>query len=258
MTKIEWCDETWNPITGCTPISEGCTNCYARRMARRLGGRFGYPRYPNHFEVTFHQDRLDQPFKWKKARRIFVCSMGDLFHDDISFEKIAAIFGVAAFCQDHTFLFLTKRPERMAKFFSHFHNGDYSSNHNWWLSEACLKLPEKSTFGIRLRRKANKFPLPNVWLGVTAENQKRYEERWISASKIPATVKFVSLEPALEHIDIDIFAPWPDWVIWGPETGPGKRPFKNEWAESVFEQCQEKDIPFFDKRKNYLAREFPA
>ena len=233
-TKIEWADASWSPITGCDPISAGCENCYARRMARRLGGRFGYSRYPNHFDVTFHPDRLDQPLKWRKPRRIFVCSMGDLFHEDVEWNWQYKVFEIMFINPDHIYLVLTKRPERMKNVLSDiwFHLG-----RNYPYAD---------------------FPFKNLWFGVTAENQKLYEERWIIASKISATVKFVSLEPALEHIDIDIFAPWPDWVIWGPETGPGKRPFKNEWAESVFEQCREKNIPFFDKRKNYLAREFPG
>ena len=224
-TKIEWCDETWNPVTGCTPISAGCQNCYAKRMANRLRGRFGYPKDDPFKPATHHgYDVLNRPLSWRKPRRIFTCSMGDLFHDKVKLYDQLDIWKIVEECRQHTFLMLTKRPDRMKWFFD-----------------------KMKKWGI----------IHNLWLGVTAENQKRYEERWIIASKIPAMVKFVSLEPALEYIDIDIFAPWPDWVIWGPETGPGKRPFKNEWAESVFKQCQEKNIPFFDKRKNYLAREFP-
>ncbi len=238
MTKIEWCDATWSPITGCTPISEGCQNCYARRMANRLQGRFGYPAKPNQFDVTFHPDRLNQPSKWKKPKRIFVCSMGDLFHKDVTDKQIDSIFTQMAYDQSwplsglfnkqiHTFLLLTKRPERIL------------SGH-----------PE---FFARW---------PNIWFGVTAENQKRYDERWTIASQIPAAVKFVSIEPALEYVSIiknqDTPTPWPGWVIWGPETGPGKRPFKPEWAERTYELCKAAGVPFFDKRKDYLAREFPA
>ena len=98
---------------------------------------------------------------------------------------------------------------------------------------------------------------PHIWLGVTTETQGRYDERWTIASQIPAAVRFVSIEPALEYVNIDIFAPWPDWVIWGPETGPGKRPFKPEWAERTYKQCKAAGVPFFDKRKDFLAREFP-
>ncbi len=277
-TKIEWCDETWNPITGCSPVSAGCEGCYARRMARRLAGRFGYREAPNHFDVTFHPDKLDLPLRWRKTRRIFVCSMGDLFHVDAfrlkspfdfgfnyllgsyisytNFPMLDAIFAVMERSPSHTFMLLTKRPENMKQYFYvvQKHKVEYADKFKGCPTDAMRNSPAAKD-----ARYYAENPIPkNIWIGITAENQKRYEERWITASKIPAMVKFVSLEPALEYIDIDIFAPWPDWVIWGPETGPKKRPFKNEWAESVFEQCQEKNIPFFDKRKNYLAREFPG
>ncbi len=276
-TKIEWATDVWNPITGCSPISEGCRSCYAQRMARRLGGRYGYPEYPNHFDVTFHPDRLDQPLKWRKPKRIFACSMGDLFHEDVfdlkspfdfgfnyllgsyifytDYPMLDAIFGVMERCPAHVFMLLTKRPGNMRRYFHAVqkHKLEYANKFKGCPTEAMRSSPAAND---AWNQAINPIP-ENLWLGVSAENQKLYEERWIIASKIPATVKFVSLEPALEYIDIDIFAPWPDWVIWGAESGPGKRPFKNEWAESIFEQCQEKNIPFFDKRKNYLAREFP-
>ncbi len=234
MTKIEWADETWNPITGCTPISEGCQNCYAQRMARRLAGRYGYPDAPNHFDVTIHDDKLWKPNKIKRARRIFVCSMGDLYHDDcrkdscVKWAEVFKIWAVMYQADWHTYQLLTKRPQNALEFYNTF----------------LKNIPQE------------KFS--HIWLGVTAENQKRYDERWTIASQIPAAVKFVSIEPALEYVNIDIFAPWPDWVIWGPETGPGKRPFKPEWAEETYELCQLKGIPFFDKRKDYLARESPG
>jgi len=233
MTKIEWCDETWNPITGCTPISEGCQNCYAKRMANRLRGRFGYPE-DEPFKVTMHGDRLHIPGDWKKPKKIFVCSMGDIFHEDVKWNWQFSILQIAASLKHHRFLFLTKRPQRAL----HFLGGDG---------------------GFHLQRQnLGDWPFKNLWLGVTTETQDRYDERWsILGNNIPAAVKFVSIEPALEYVNIDIFAPWPDWVIWGPETGPGKRPYKDEWAEATYEQCREKNIPFFDKRKDYLAREFP-
>ena len=111
-TKIEWTDETWNPVTGCTPVSEGCRNCYARKMSKRLRGRFGYPA-DDPFRVTFHPDKLGDPLKMRKPRMIFVCSMGDLFHEDVPDATIHRIFGIMAFCSQHIFQVLTKRPERM-------------------------------------------------------------------------------------------------------------------------------------------------
>ena len=235
-TKIEWADASWSPVTGCSPFSEGCLNCWAKRMANRLRGRFGYPK-DDPFKVTFHPNRLDQPLRWKKPRRIFVCSMGDLFHEDVKVSWINEIFPITQTATQHQYLFLTKRPGRILGFVN-------------WMNEILNDIHDKIT-------PFNKFD-DNCFFGITAENQKLYDERWTIASKIPAAVRFVSLEPALEHINIDIFAPWPDWVIWGPETGIGKRPFSAWWAESVYDQCQEKNIPFFDKRKNFIAREFPG
>lgn len=222
-SKIEWTDATWNVITGCTPISEGCQNCYARRMATRLSGRYGYPQ-GDPFRITFHQDRLSEPMKWKKPCRVFVCSMGDLFHADVTNNMLRAVFLRACSCCRHTFLFLTKRPKRMAQFIG----------------------------GIGL-------PLPgNIWLGVTAENQARYDERWGFLSEISAAVKFVSIEPMLGPVSTCNFISTPDWVIAGPETGPGAREYKPEWIENLYAQCKVSGTPFFDKRETgQLAREWP-
>lgn len=245
-TKIEWCQETWNPVTGCSPISEGCENCYARRMANRLRGRFGYPEAPNHFDITFHKDRLEQPRKWVRPRRVFVCSMSDLFHESMTQIKLFSIFHIIEKCPQHIFLVLTKRPERM---------------HRWF----CKYYGKK---------------MSNIWLGVTAENQKCFNERCFFLD-IPASKHFVSFEPLLEAIEIESYPcpqcnslnpqivwpcpycngrrfKWPDWVVAGPETGPGARECKPEWIELLYEQCYEAGIPFFDKRKkNWIAREFP-
>lgn len=171
-TKIEWAQETWNPITGCTPVSEGCQHCYARRMATRLRGRCGYPA-DDPFRVTFHPDRLGQPLKWKKPRMIFVCSMGDLFHDlpppEGSWPIVDRILRVCNDCPQHIFLLLTKRIEHAWYYFrSPVYNGNYSR------SELLGK---------------------NIWLGVTAENQQRADERIPILLQIPAAVRFVSVEP---------------------------------------------------------------
>ena len=232
-TKIEWCHETINPIVGCSKVSEGCQNCYAEKMAWRLKC-MGNPKYQdvvdhNGWTGEIAGDMNQFHSLPKKPRKVFVVSMGDLFNENVRDQAVDMIFYAMRDYPQHTYMLLTKRPDRMNYFLKKR------------ISQSCLK------------------GIPNLWLGITAENQKRYDERWPILSKIPAAVKFVSLEPALERINIDIFAPWPDWVIWGPETGPGKRPFKDEWALSVYEQCQEKGIPFFDKtKKNWLAREFPS
>jgi len=245
-TKIEWCQETWNPVTGCTPISEGCTHCYAQRMAKRLAGRYGYPAdYP--FKVTFHPDRLEDPLKWRKPRQIFVCSMGDLFHDDVSFYDIEKVFNTINDCDpqrnggvDHRFLILTKRPKRMKSFFE-------MSDNDWRIALN-----------------------PSIWLGVTAENQKRADERIPILLQIPAAVRFVSVEPMLgpvdlrnylfhedcDHYDCDencmvgINPPYAGliWTICGGESGPGARPMHPDWARLLRDQCVAAGVPFFFKQ----------
>ncbi len=218
-TKIQWADETWNIVTGCDPDdggqSEACLHCYARRMSRRLAGRYGYPESPNSFHVTFHPDKLWRPTHWKKPKRIFVCSMGDLLHSSVTGQQLIKVWRVMEAAHWHTFMVLTKRPEQMLI--------------------AIDKLQEYS--------KSAEWPLPNLWVGVTAENQKRYDERIPILMQIPAAVRFVSLEPLLSGIDMR--GNLPDWCIAGRETGPGARPMDPDWARSIRDQCG--DVPFFFK-----------
>jgi len=236
-TKIEWCDKSWNPVTGCTAISEGCQNCYAKRMANRLRGRAGYPE-DDPFKVTFHPDRLHDPLKWKKPCRVFVCSMGDFFHKDVPRDWQENVLGVASNNQRNIFIFLTKRPEQMMLFF-----------------------------------KGRSSPA-NCWLGVTAENQRCADERIPILLDIPAAVHFVSVEPMLGPVDIidplngfpqqtseeewEQTAPSLDWVIAGPETGQKARPCQSKWIEHLQVQCCDAEVPFFDKRfHNCIKREWP-
>lgn len=228
MTKIEWADETWNPITGCTPTSEGCRNCYAEHMAKRLAGRFGYPK-DNPFGVTFHPDRLSQPHMWKKPRRIFVCSMGDLFHERVKTVDGCKVLGAAIEAPHHTYIFLTKRPDIMKAAMTFFLNGDQPPN-NWWL-------------------------------GVTAENQEQAEKRIPMLLQIPAAVRFVSVEPMLGEIllhdperdgfgnplEITTLSAL-DWLVVGGESGPGARPMHPGWVRSLRDQCQSTRVPFFFKQ----------
>lgn len=246
-SKIEWCDETWNYITGCSPVSEGCVHCYARKMAYRMKGRFGYDQ-DDPFKVTVHNDKIGQPMKWKKPKRIFVSSMGDLFHDDVPFRDIHLVFEIMARYSHHTYMILTKRPERMKEFFE-------------------TKTPNKADLW------------PNVWLGVTAENQERADERIPVLLDIPAAIHFVSIEPILGPADLnkDIGGtlwiggqrghggkhshddgklhhhcdnrckPGLDWVICGGETGQGARPMDIQWARDIKDQCLFAQIPFFFK-----------
>lgn len=256
MTKIEWTDCTWNPTTGCTKISSGCKNCYAARMANRLRGRFGYPA-DDPFRVTLRPDRLELPFKWRNPRRVFVDSMGDLFHEAVPFDFIAAVFGVMAANPQHTFQILTKRPNRMLEWYS-------------WIS------PEMD-----LLNQIAEWPIfPNVWLGVTAENQKAADERIPTLLQCPAAVRFVSAEPLLGPLNLrrffldddglDLEGGWPqfaglDWVIVGGETGPGARPMNPDWARQIRDQCKEVGVPFFFKKmgqgketpSDLMIREFP-
>jgi len=269
-TKIEWTDATWNPVTGCTSVSPGCAHCYAKRLAKRLAGRCGYPESPNEFDVTLHLDKLNEPLRWKKPRQVFVCSMSDLFHEDVPDGFIAAVFEIMRKATRHTFQVLTKRPERMKDFVD-----GYIYRRRVW------------RVGGRLSA--------NVWLGVTAENQEQADRRIPILLQIPATVRFVSVEPMLEEISLlkfplgehgffNISSPtgwefckcgqwggskgiylnrcpycgsmdkWKtiergiDWVICGGESGKQARPMHPEWVRSVRDQCVDAEVPFFFKQ----------
>lgn len=208
-SKIEWTEATWNPVTGCTPISEGCLNCYAKRMAMRLQA-MGNKRYVNGFNVTLHHDLLEMPFKWRSSKLVFVNSMSDLFHEQVPIEYINLVFDTMRKATQHTFQVLTKRAERMV---------DVSGDIIW---------PE------------------NVWMGVTVESGE-YEYRIDLLRQIPAAVRFLSIEPmigpagkiSLENID---------WVIVGGESGPRSRPILKEWVDEVKDQCLAANVPFFFKQ----------
>jgi len=256
-SRIEWTDATWNPVTGCTPISEGCANCYAKREAEgRLRGRCGYDK-DEPFKVTLHEDKLDQPLRWQKPRRIFVCSMGDLFHDDVPRSWIEAVFNVILECRQHTFLILTKRPDRMRLLMKSFEAG---SACNFWVGDES---------GADWVTQSFAETLPHVWLGVTAENQQRADERIPILLDTPAAVRFVSVEPMLGPVDIldPLFAegkagsphldvldarnlgmPSLDWVICGGETGQNARPMHPDWARALRDQCVAAKTPFFFKQ----------
>lgn len=245
-SKIEWTDATWNPATGCTKVSPGCANCYAERMTKRMGSRVHGTISPSwdgnevieerearFDEVVIHMSRIDQPLHWRKPRMIFVCSMGDLFHKDISNGFILDVFGTIATCPQHTFLILTKRAERMMLF--------------------CQSAR----------------PPKNVWLGVSAENQKTADERIPLLLQTPSKKRFVSCEPMLGEISLfDIspnaaptinvltgshncasdYAAKLDWVICGGESGPKARRMYPEWARKIRDQCWATDVPFFFKQ----------
>lgn len=236
-TRIDWSDAVWNPVTGCTPISEGCQRCYAKRMAARLHGRHGYPD-GDPFSVTLRQERLDLPLKWRRPQRIFVNSMGDLFHESVPFEFIERMFVcVEEEASQHTYLILTKRPERMRDFIA-------------WYAARC----SDESVGLQWE------PATNVWLGVSAETQERANERIPALLDTPAAVRFVSLEPLLGPVDL---RPWRglDWVIVGAETGPGARPFDPAWIRRIIDACRDAQVPMFLKanlRWSEEIQELPA
>jgi protein gp37 len=245
-TKIEWARSSWNPVTGCTAISEGCIHCYAMRMANRLRGRYGYP-LDNPFKVTFHMGKLKQPSRWKRPRHVFVCSMGDLFHEDVPFEWIVEVWATMTRRiipgpnvpkhrrrdYNHTYLLLTKRPQRVLDFIK----WNQKQSDKWDAARGNIK---RCIFPSKLWPKW-------IWLGISAENQKRYNERWAIAKQIPAAVKFISAEPLLGPIEIDP-EDHPDWIIVGGETGLKARPMHKSWVKSISQQCTAAGVPYFFKK----------
>lgn len=220
-SAIEWTDATWNPVTGCTKISPGCKNCYAQRMARRLHA-MGQERYKNNFAVTLQPDVLDQPLRWIQPRKIFVNSMSDLFHPDVPLEFIRLVFEIMGKCYWHTFQILTKRSERLLQF---------AGKLSWH---------------------------DNIWMGVSVENAN-YTYRIEQLRKVPATVRFLSVEPLLGPIPR---LPLRDvhWVIVGGESGPSARSMDPSWVRKIRDRCIAQGVPFFFKqwggtRKKVTGRE---
>ena len=243
-SKIEWTDATWNPIVGCTRVSEGCMNCYAERFAARFPDRFGGvsrmteygPRWTG--KIVLRPEALNLPLRWRKQRRIFVNSMSDLFHPDVPFEFVEKVFFIMAAAEHHTFQVLTKRPERMLEF---------------------MKRTEwREAIGLAA------WPLPNVWLGVSVENQRAADERIPLLLQTPAAVRFLSCEPLLGPVMLTglgkrcygCAAGVPhrcrnvlvDWVIVGGESGPGARPMHPDWVRSIRDQCQAAGVAFHFKQ----------
>lgn len=208
-SRIEWTEATWNPVTGCSKISNGCRNCYAERMAMRLKA-MGQPKYDDGFEVRLHPGSLSLPLIWRKPRMIFVNSMSDLFHEEVPDEFIHSVFSVMRQAHWHTFQVLTKRAERLVTL-----DGDIA-----WPT--------------------------NVWMGVTVEEES-YLERLIPLQGSGAKVKFISFEPLLGAIhepSLDGI----DWVIVGGESGPSSRGMEEQWALDVRDACVSQDVPFFFKQ----------
>jgi protein gp37 len=208
-SNIEWTEMTWNPVTGCTKISQGCKHCYAERMAKRLTA-MGSDRYRNGFRVTLHPDLLDVPRKWRQPRVVFVNSMSDLFHEDIPDAFIQRVFATMRDCPQHTFQVLTKRAERLAAL-------------------------------------APRLPWPhNVWMGVSVEDA-RVVNRIGYLQQAPAAVRFLSLEPLIGPLE-GLRLEGIDWAIVGGESGPRARPMKPEWVKSILRQCRAASVAFFFKQ----------
>ena len=220
-SSIEWTNMTWNPVTGCTKVSQGCKNCYAERMAKRLLA-MGAARYVNGFRVTLHPDLVDLPKRWRQPRLVFVNSMSDLFHEAVPLEFIQRVFQTMRDCPQHTFQVLTKRSSRLLE------------------SSSDLIWP------------------PNVWMGVSVEDA-RVLHRIDDLRLTPAVVKFLSCEPLIGPLDgMDLSNI--DWVIAGGESGPRSREMNPEWARGIRDQCETSHTAFFFKqwggvRKDLTGRE---
>jgi protein gp37 len=288
-TGIEWTDSTWNPLRGCSRVSEGCRNCYAETMAARFSGpgqphaglavmRNGKPSWTGKVELV--EKHLLNPLKWKpgqpiydattgkrvgndasRPRRIFVNSMSDLFHEDVTDEMRDRIFAVMGLCPQHVFQVLTKRPERMLAYFAK-PNGFRFTWREGYIQNAGYAIKPEGHFALSV------WPLPNVWLGVSVENQAAADERIPLLLQTPAAVRFISAEPLLGLVNLF----WPnhylslnrrvvfgqlgkeriydglDWVICGGESGPGARPMQEDWVRSLLNRCQGTNVPFFFKQ----------
>jgi protein gp37 len=220
-SSIEWTEATWNPVTGCSHISAGCAHCYAERMALRLQAA-GMAKYRNGFRVTTHEKELLTPQSWRKPHDVFLCSMGDLFHEEVPPEFIRRVFNVMRACRHHRFQVLTKR-------------------------------------SVRLKQLAPDLPWPdNVWMGVTVEDARNVN-RIADLVATPARTKFLSVEPLIGDVG-RLPLKGIDWVIVGGESGPGARPMEKEWVVSIRKQCEKAGAAFYFKqwggtRKHLNGRE---
>jgi len=263
QSHIQWCDATWNTISGCTRISEGCEGCYIERTPplRMAHRRFDSPQVGGTTGVILHEDRLALPLSWRKPRNVFVNSLSDLFHESVPDAHIAKVFATMARAEQHTFQILTKRPARMRSL----------------LADGGVKLME-ATFDedTAMALYDSCWPLPNVWLGVSVENQQWADARIPALLATEAEVRFISAEPLLGPIDLhrlgtrggalidalggdvtstggEVYSAAPsvlDWVIVGGESGPGARAMDSVWAMDLVIQCQARRpfVPVFMKQ----------
>lgn len=282
-TPIEWTDATWNPITGCTLVSEGCRNCYAAQLAatrlKQHPSRAGLARLNAEGvakftgEVRFNEQWLTQPLRWRKPRRIFVCAHGDLFHESVPDQWIDRVFAVMALSPQHIFQVLTKRPARMREMLRAVKRPGLPERVIEYIDALACSKQEAMAAMCRPTTQ-----LPNVWLGVSVEDQERADERIPLLLSTPAAKRFVSAEPLLGPLALNkirrtngdeiettnaLSGTWQvldgdhyrggrlaslDWVIAGGESGPGARPLHPDWARSLRDQCASTHVPFFFKQ----------
>ncbi|MBB3297851.1 MULTISPECIES: phage Gp37/Gp68 family protein [unclassified Rhizobium] len=288
-TKIEWTDATWNPITGCSVVSPGCTNCYAMKLAgtrlKHIPSRAGLTRDTKAGpvwtgEVRFNEQWLDEPLRWKRPRMIFVCAHGDLFAEGVPDDWIDRVFAVMALSQHHIFQVLTKRPERMRTYVREmqrcFEDDHREFSRRWGAAAADAAGSPCAAGAIEDRA----YPLPNVWLGVSVEDQKRADERIPILLDTPAAIRWISAEPMLGPIDLnnicftdgdaeirydaltgeawvensqsasayDCGLPFLDWIVAGGESGTDCRPMHPHWAHALRDQCYDAGAPFLFKQ----------
>ena len=244
-TAIEWADATWNPITGCSIVSPGCTNCYAMRLA---GGRLRH--HPTREGLTvqtkagpvwngtvrFNEGVLSHPLRWRKPRRIFVCAHGDLFHEAIQDDWIDQVFAIMARAQQHQFLVLTKRPERMRNYHRHLRDAPEIWFATWGIDTlSCVSVP---------------WRWPNVWLGVSVEDQRSADDRIPVLLDTPAAHRWISAEPMLEPLTYlpGLGEGMLDWVVVGGETGPRARECDIRWIRDIVRACAASETPCFVKQ----------
>lgn len=243
-TGIEWTDATLNPVTGCTKVSPGCDNCYAETFTERWRGTPGHY-FENGFDVQLRPDKLELPLRWKKPRRIFVNSLSDLFHDEVPDDYIARVFAVMSVAHQHTFQVLTKRHGRMRALL----NSDEFREEMGWHATRLHPYWTADEAG---------WPLPNCWLGVSAENQQWADIRIPALLDTPAAVRWESAEPLLGPLDLRRFldrddttkydVPALNWVVVGGESGRQDRPMRVEWPRNIRDQCAAAGVPFLFKQ----------
>ena len=283
-SAIEWTEATWNPVRGCTKVSPGCKNCYAETFAERWRGIPGHP-FEQGFDLRLVPEKLDQPLRWKRGRRIFVNSMADLFHEGVPFEYIAAVFGVMAACPQHTFQVLTKRPARMLEFFEWVARraehglAMFPDDPPEWRIHQMLNVAARKLGAEAPSHHGGEWPLANGHLGVSTEDQETADKRIPLLWQCPAAVRWVSAEPLRGPLDlfmVDDDGGWGpgwrlthyqqttdygtgvehgvdaqvalDWVVIGAESGPGRRACEVEWIASLVAQCKGVEVPCFVKQ----------